>query len=101
MRSALADSQVAAGESDEFTAALMRFHDALGTASGNPALAAGQRALGMSRREHYAGKTTPDTIVRTLRIHEDILASIEAGHGERARRLVVDHLTAVARRLYA
>jgi flavin reductase (DIM6/NTAB) family NADH-FMN oxidoreductase RutF len=99
LRAALADAHALAGKPEEFTAAAMRFHDALGKASGNPALDAAIRALGTSRREHYASRTTPDTIDRTLRMHEEIFAAIEGGQAEQCRRLVVEHLATVARRM--
>jgi flavin reductase (DIM6/NTAB) family NADH-FMN oxidoreductase RutF len=99
LRAALAEAQSLADRPEQFTAAAMRFHDALGTASGNPALDAAIRALGTSRREHYASSTTPDTIDRTLRIHEQIFGAIVSGQAEQGRRLVVEHLTTVGRRL--
>lgn len=99
LRKALADAEALADRPEEFTAAAMRFHDALGTASGNLALDAAIRALGTSRREHYGANTTRGTISRTRRTHEQIFTAIESGLPDHARDLVVAHLTTVARRL--
>jgi hypothetical protein len=44
-------------------------------------------------------RTTPDTIDRTLRMHGEIFAAIEGGQAEQCRRLVVEHLATVARRM--
>ncbi|MYU26324.1 flavin reductase [Streptomyces sp. SID8352] len=99
LRGSLAESRTLTDSPEAFTDSALRFHNALGTASENPALAASVQALGHSRRAHYASGTTRETMVRTIEAHEEIYRAIEAGEEERARGLVTDHLTTVGARL--
>lgn len=82
-----------------FTERALRFHDALGTASGNPAIAASVRALGHSRHTHYAAGTTPESMARTIEAHEGIYRAIADGDTERTHALVTEHLATVGARL--
>ncbi|MCL2536344.1 MAG: flavin reductase [Nocardiaceae bacterium] len=84
---------------ETFTERALRFHDALGVASGNPAVAASVRALGHSRHAHYAAGTTPESMARTIEAHEGIYRAIADGDADRARRLVTEHLATVGARL--
>ncbi|MGW4379171.1 flavin reductase [Kitasatospora sp. NPDC004531] len=99
LRTSLAESRTLTDEPEAFTESALRFHNALGGASENPAIAASVQALGRSRRAHYATGTTAESMARTIEAHEEICRAIEAGDAERARDLVTDHLATVGARL--
>ncbi|MGH3585850.1 MAG: FCD domain-containing protein, partial [Pseudonocardia sp.] len=92
-------SRAAAGDHARFTAESVRFHDALGQASGNPAIVASLHALRHSRQAHYAPGTTAHAVERTLAAHEEILDAIRAGDADGAADAVRRHLDTIGRRL--
>lgn len=87
---------------DAFTAAALRFHEAVVEASRNRALAAQFRALRFVLEPLYARRTTPTVARRALASHRDLLACIERRDAEGARKLMRQRLAVIrARQLTA
>ena len=99
LETALGRATAVAADHERFTEESVRFHDELGRVCGNPGIAAALRALGHSRRAHYAPGTSADTVPRTLHAHEEILAAIRDGDEDRAHDTVLAHLRVVGRGL--
>ncbi|GII85524.1 hypothetical protein Ssi03_35140 [Sphaerisporangium siamense] len=99
LKEALDASREAVASAERFTERSVRFHAALGTASGNPAIAASLQALARSRHEHYATGTNPTATRRTLAAHQEIYDAIAAGEAVRAREAMAAHLAVVGSRL--
>lgn len=99
LRATLDDARAAGQDTERFTAASVRFHHALGEASGNPAFSLAIGALRRVQHEHYGPNTNRARIERTIRAHEDIFAAISTGDPDRARAEMVRHLAAVQRGL--
>ena len=99
LRESLDEARRAAPAPDLFTAESVRFHAALGMASGNPAIAASLQSLARSRHAHYSAGTSPQATERTLAAHQEIYDAIAAGDAVRAREAMTQHLAVVHRRL--
>ncbi|MEV8636695.1 flavin reductase [Streptosporangium sp. NPDC051023] len=99
LREAIDGSRVAASVPERFTEESVRFHAALGTASGNPAIAASLQSLARSRHAHYSTGTNPQATRRALAAHQEIYDAIAAGDAVRAREAMTAHLAVVGRRL--
>jgi GntR family transcriptional repressor for pyruvate dehydrogenase complex len=82
---------------DAFDAADVRFHLALAAASGNAAIHLVMLALRESIAEHLldtlrAVPDQPATFQRLTKEHNEILAAVASGHGDRAAALVQQHI---------
>ncbi|MEV7010033.1 flavin reductase [Streptosporangium sp. NPDC051022] len=99
LKRAIDGSRVAASTPERFTEESVRFHAALGMASGNPAIAASLHSLARSRHAHYSTGTNPEATRRALAAHQEIYDAIAAGDAVRAREAMTAHLAVVSKRL--
>lgn len=92
IRGTLRAQHLAVDDAVRFTDAGNAFHVAVADASGNRVLRATLEALSGIRLAAYSPRANPRRARRVLKVHQEILAAIEARDGDLARRLMTDHV---------
>ena len=100
LRRAVAAMRRAGLRRETYVKADLRFHEALGVATGNPLFAvigaALRTAMTLSIRESLRGRRSQDELDQVVLTHERIVDAIEAGQSTDARRLMTQHFDEAA-----